>query len=660
MPEISELERYICTLYDTRDQLKQHIFKRSDLAFARGDQARDEVTNLEQLKARQAEMKIAFIAAIGGLPSSNSSLNATTTKVSKGSGYIVENVIFESRPGHYVTSNLYIPEQHEEPCGAVLFLCGHEYEAKHSSYYHQVCLRFVQAGLIVMAVDPIGQGERLSFCNSDSEAALGIWGTREHQRFGVQCYALGDSVARYFIHDAMRAVDYLCERKEVDPARIGVTGNSGGGTQASMLMVCDDRISVGAPATFIMNRKHYMHAGGVQDAEQVWPGLTSAGFDHEDLLLLFAPKPLLVLAAKYDFFPIEATRRTVARCRKFWDMHGKNDDLLLLEDQSTHCYTDRLAQAASQFFVKHLSRRSLSSEYFKESLQPLSVEQLICTSSGQVLRDLPDARSIRDDNIRRCDLLEQMRASLSVERKREQALDWLKEKVIATRQLCDLNPRRVSIGQVDDLLVEYILWWSQSDLMNSGYVIRRADAEACAKQPITVGIWHGGTKCLAEHWSWIQETCSKGRSVLVLNSSGVGPHEPYPIYDKPVHHFFGVMHKLADDLIWLGDSLAAIRTYDMIRCLDVIEQLDDWQSGSVDFYTIGRQGIYAKLAAVLDARVGRSIAVDPLDSVADWVKSRHFEEEDAMSVVLPGILKYFDLHELSDWLPTASSEGERS
>lgn len=660
MSRISELERYCCTLYDTRDQLKRHIFERADRAFAAGDEARDALDSLERLRARQAAMKDAFLASIGGLPSTDAPLRAETVGTAQGSGYRVENVIYESRPGHYVTSNLYLPDRREERSAAVLFVSGHEYEAKHSGYYHEVCLRFVQAGLIVLAIDPIGQGERLSFDAADSANNGVIWGTREHQHFGVKCHFLGESIARYFIHDAIRAVDYLCERPEVDPARIGITGNSGGGTQTAMMMVCDDRLAAAAPATFIMNRRQYMHAGGVQDAEQVWPGLTAVGFDHEDLLLTFAPKPLLVLAVQYDFFPIEATRRTVARCGRFWDMHGKAGLLRMEEDASTHRYTDRLARAAAAFFREQLAVRIPSAPEADRvpssplsPLSPLRVEQLLCTRTGQIVQDKPHAKTVQDEVVARCGQLQRMRAQLPPGERRQRALEWLREKVVSPRKPCDFNVRRVFVGQADGLQAEYRLWWSQVGLMNSGYLFRSdaaVEGAAAGKRPITVGVWLGGTTRLADRWTWIRETCAAGRNVLVLNASGVGPHEPYPIFGKPAHPFFGVIHKLTDDLIWLGDSLAALRAYDIIRCVEMIAHVDfdpdEREAVKVDFHAVGRQEHVVRIAAALDARIGAIMSEAPAGSVSDQVRSERYEEEDVMSNVMPGILGYLDFDEL--------------
>ena len=647
---IQELEQYVCTLYDTRDQLKNHIFERADRAFATGDSARDLIVNELQLKEEQEVKKQAFLTAIGGLPSSESPLNPRTVKIVQAEGYLVENVIFESRPKHYVTANLYLPEQRVQARAAVLFLCGHEYEGKHSSYYHQVCLRFVQAGLIVLAIDPIGQGERLSFLSGADRAPL--WGTAEHQRLGVQSYAIGESVARYFLHDAMRAIDYLQSRPEVDPARIGVTGNSGGGTQTAMLMVCDERLAAAAPGTFIMNRQQYMHAGGVQDAEQVWPGLSAQGFDHEDLLLCFAPKPLLVLAVQYDFFPIEATRRTVQRCRRFWQMLNHPDRIALVEDASTHRYTDRLAIAAANFFSKELMGKASPVSERERPLKPLQAKQLLCTPSGQVLTSFSDARTVQDENCLRSQELRRMRLSMPPTERVQRTREWLTAQVIGPRERCDFNTRLLSLGEVEGLSVDYLLWWSQKNLMNSAYFLRACESSPMAPQSVVIGLWPGGTTALQEHWSWIQAMCERGRTVFVLNCSGVGPHEPYTIYGKPAHLFFGVIHKLTDDLLWLGDSLAALRTYDLMRSVELLFATQQLIGEKIELYAVGLFEIYAVLASILDKRIVHLTSETAITSISEELFGRFFAEEDIMSVVFPEVLKYLDLTEWKGSLST--------
>lgn len=112
-------------------------------------------------------------------------------------------MIFESRPKSYVTANLYIPEGVKEPRGAVLFLCGHLKEAKCHEEYQIVCRYMVSAGLVVMAQNPVNQGERLSYYEGSIGRTTVDWGVLEHDYGGSQCWMLGDGLARYFVHDAM-------------------------------------------------------------------------------------------------------------------------------------------------------------------------------------------------------------------------------------------------------------------------------------------------------------------------------------------------------------------------------------------------------------------------------------------------------------------------
>jgi hypothetical protein len=281
-----------------------------------------------------------------------------------------------------VTANLYLPLN--RPAGrtaAVLFLSGHHNTAKVVPEYQIVCQTLARAGLIVLAQDPVGQGERLSYFDPETQTnAVGI-GTRDHDYAGAQARLLGDTLARYMLHDAMRGIDYLISRPEVDAAKIGVTGNSGGGTQTSLMMLADPRVAAAAPATFIMNRETYQRTGQPQDAEQIWPGFTGAGLDHEDILLALAPKPVCVLAVTSDFFPIEGTRRSVTRARRFWELAGRGGSLELVEDDSTHAYTPKLAQAAARFFARHLLGTEVDLTGFEP--QPFPPERLHATKAGR-------------------------------------------------------------------------------------------------------------------------------------------------------------------------------------------------------------------------------------------------------------------------------------
>ena len=96
--------------YDVNDQLKRHVYQRSMQAFAAGDAARDAITTREALEARQQALRAFFLTSLGGLPPSDTPLQARIVGVIEEDGLRVEKVIFQSRPRHYVTANLYLPD----------------------------------------------------------------------------------------------------------------------------------------------------------------------------------------------------------------------------------------------------------------------------------------------------------------------------------------------------------------------------------------------------------------------------------------------------------------------------------------------------------------------------------------------------------------------
>lgn len=646
---IKELESYHLGYYDVKDQLKRHVYSRSESAFRAGDAARDAIRNAEELLNRQSHIRGHFKESVGGWPAVGIAVNAEVMKRTNYDGFTVENIIIESRPNVYVTANLYVPDGLASPTAAVLFLCGHAREAKSYPEYRNVCRYMALSGMAALAIDPLGQGERLNYIDVLTNGQTVGWGTMEHSYAGAQCWPLGDGLARYFVHDAMRAVDYLISRPEVDPAKIGVTGNSGGGTQTAMMMMADERIAAAAPGTFVMNRQTYMYAGGAQDAEQIWPNLTAVGIDHEDILIAMAPKPVLVLAARYDFFPIEGTRRTVERSRRLWELHGKGDDLVLFEDDSVHKYTTPMAERSAAFFAWHLlGKRIDATAYRGRSIDPAALQ---VTATGQILTERPNACAIHNEIVNRSYEIIGQREALQEDVKRARAAAWLKELVFDGREKCELNPRHYMMeSQIGDLSVYNSIWRSQPDVFGHAFFLKH-NRFTNRRLPVTIALWEYGSGQMQAHFDWITRTCAEGRGVVVLDVSGTGPLMPHAIQRNDPYDYAGIFYKLTHDLLWLGDSLAAIRTYDAVRAVDLVERMEDqFDPGDIRFYTHGRANVYGMIAALLDERIRHVTTANGEEQVAGWVQSRHYNNYDVLSYVVPGILQYCDIPDISDWL----------
>ena len=119
-------------------------------------------------------------------------------------------------------------------------------------------------------------------------------------------------MARYFIFDAKRAIDYLVTRPDVDPDRIGVTGCSGGGAIATYVGVFDPRIKAAAPGCFI-NSFRTLFTGPTADSEMSLPFFLASGLDMADFFELPAPLPWLMLATAEDYFPPEGAQIRLRR-----------------------------------------------------------------------------------------------------------------------------------------------------------------------------------------------------------------------------------------------------------------------------------------------------------------------------------------------------------
>lgn len=339
---------------------------------------------------------------------SKTPLNPRITGTLERETFTVEKIVFESHPGFYVTSCMFLPKKRQNPAPVVIYCSGHSDLGFRGDVYQRVMINLVEKGFIVFAFDPLGQGERMQYMDKETGKSKIGGPTREHSYAGVQTLMAGSSLSDYFIWDGVRVLDYLETRKEVDMKRIGITGRSGGGTQSALISACDDRIYASAPECYITNFTRLLQSIGPQDAEQNPYKAIVQGFDHPDFIHIRAPKPTLIVTTTHDFFSQQGARETYREAGKSYKVFGKPENLQMAEDLGVHESTRKNRETVYAFFQKHLS---LPGDPADQDIVPFKVEELWVTPTGQIASSLGgenvyglNKKYLRKQNISRQDL----------------------------------------------------------------------------------------------------------------------------------------------------------------------------------------------------------------------------------------------------------------
>ena len=291
---------YSRCLPDFLTLLAREAAQRRDAALAR-------LTTAEAIAERQHWVTSTFWKLIGGMPE-RTPLNTRSTGSFERSGYRVEKLVYESQPGLLISANLYVPTTGTPPYPGVLFQPGHSANGKAYVQYQRCCQGLARLGYLVLAFDPMGQGERTYFPGPQPFLTR-LDADEEHTRPGRQMLLKGDTSTRLQTWDAIRSLDVLAAHPLVDPKRLASTGQSGGGTNTMLLAAVDSRLAVAAiscPNTENVAIADFNSPGSTDDAEQNFIGSGPLGFDRWDLVYPLAPKPLLVAVSERDFWHIFA------------------------------------------------------------------------------------------------------------------------------------------------------------------------------------------------------------------------------------------------------------------------------------------------------------------------------------------------------------------
>ncbi|MBA3975492.1 MAG: hypothetical protein C0504_14900 [Candidatus Solibacter sp.] len=498
-----------------------------------------------QTPASKEEFRRLFIQGLGGLPE-RTPLNARVTGTLNRDGYRVEKVIFESQPGFHVTANLYLPAQGKGPFPAILFPIGHEPGAKAYPVWQQILATFARRGYVALTWDQIGQGERIQLWDDALNASKASPSTTEHTITGIQTLVAGDAFARYTIWDGIRALDYLLSRPEVDPARVGITGNSGGGTHTAYISSLDDRLHVAGPSCFITSWQRLLETIGPQDAEQCIPGFLGAGFEHVDFIRAFAPKPYLVMSAIRDFFSLQGARSSFATATETYQAAGARDRISMAETDEGHGYSINLRLASYAWFDRWL--KNAKAPEGETPIPPATEAELACTKTGQVVTSLAGETMFTLNRARARAIKTPERPSIESVRK---MIQWQDDSSVPP-------VRPYGSERRGDLVIDKLLYESEPGILVPAVVVSKSGA--ASNRP---AVLLASARGKAASWSAIETLADTGAVVMAVDVRGLGETR-LESKGSDWQGRFGD-YDSAMTSVMLGTSLVAQRAHDIQR-----------------------------------------------------------------------------------------------
>jgi len=595
---------------DYRQQFEAWLAAEAGRHWDARDRAIAAIDSRQKISERQAYIRKTALNLIGGLPAEKTPLNAKVTGSFSRDGYRVENVIFESQPGFRVTANLYLPTTSAGPHPAVLGVAGHSTNGKASSTYQKAFIGFVKRGIAVLAYDPPGQGERLEYLDRVTGKSRAGIGVGEHLMAGVPTLLTGQTIARHFVWDGIRAFDYLLTRPEIDSKRVAVAGNSGGGTQSAYLALFEPRLANAISSCYMTNWRELWSGPGPQDSEQIWPGFLSSGLDFGDFALALAPRPYLITSAIRDYFPIAGARATHKQMARLFDQLGGGANLGFFDYDDTHGWSQPRREAASRWLEKHFFGRDSEGA---EAVSPTEEEsRLYATASGQLATSV-GSRTMQELSIEQARQLAKGRKSLTLAGIRA-AVGWVEPAA--------LTPVfRPQGGQGIELGVE-----------GGVRIAARLDRPSVSKGIV---VYLGATSGAADGDR--DELVKDRLTVITVHPRGSGPG--YPVAGSSGYNFD---YQIAARTWLLGRNLLAMQAADIVAGVRYANQM--FPAEPVFVFAKGRLGPAGLLAAVLEPRISRLLLESSIQSLQGIVEAPMYHSLE--NAIVPGVLAHFDLADL--------------
>jgi len=586
-----------------------------DEQFAKRAALLAELKTAEDWDRHAAFVRSSMAERTGPLPE-RTPLNARVTGRIERDRYTLEKILFESRPDFLVSANLYIPRGYPGPRPAVLNVIGHSAAGKGTEKVQRRAIAQARKGFVAFVVDCIGQGERQVADYAHVHSPPG----NAHQIVGTQAFIAGTHVFNFMVWDAIRAVDYLVSRPEVDPKRIACTGCSGGGMMTTYVLPFEPRIAVAVPACNPCTWSHRVHANLSTDHEQVFFGAFAAGIDPRgDPLFCQVPKPLLINATSDDKLnPPFGVWELSTWLYKAYSAHGEPHRFQTSMVKAPHGYNQEQREVAYAWMLQWAGGDASN---FREEDFPVEKEaDTWCTPHGNVYRE-PQSRSPHDL------VLEYLESHRPQREKTRSDLQVSIRKVLCLKDSVQMPEAEITGGGASPTLRAKVT--KVAIKPEAGIVLPAVWIESSEKPsdgPVIVYLNDKGKGSLAAEEVILRKLLDRGCRVFAVDLRGTG--ETAPDMKEKFWDF------LAGRPIF-GQRVADVRT--------VIRYLSHSGSNGKTIYVWakGLGAIYAALAATLQDGVTGMVLEEPLLTFGQVVSTKvpAYRHE----IILPGVLEEFDL-----------------
>lgn len=584
------------------------------LAFVRSEGERLRATDRppktrEEWEARKGVIRERLAAAWGGFAAQAAPLEAQKLGEIQRDGYRVERVTFQTLPGVRMLANAYVPDRPGK-VPAVLGVHGHWPRAKQDPVVQGRCIGLAKLGFFVLAVDAFGAGER----------AIGTaLGEYHGAMTGALLFPIGRPLSGIQVYENMRCVDYLASRPEVDAAKIGVTGASGGGNQSMYAGAFEERFGAAVPVCSVGNYQAYLGAACCMC--EVVPGALT--FTEEgDLLGLTAPRGLMVINATRDApqFSVGEAQKSLARAGDIFQTLNQPGRVKHVIVDSAHDYNQPMREAMYGWMTKQLKGEGDGSPIAEPTIKTEEPESLRCYPgdtrptdyvtlpkfAAAEARRLVAAKKLPESDADVAAGRAALAKSLAIERAVAAPLDLNVETVEGQRRIAFNSEPGVRL------------------------IARQHSAEAKPKK-LAIVIDHAGAEAAAANPKLRSKVLRDGSWTLVtldLRATGKLAVKGDTIGEAPDHNS-------AEWSLWIGRPLLGQWVVDVRRAIDAFTAADGQAPQEVVVAGVGPFGVVALAAGALDARI-QAVACD--GTLATYVSEVPYRKQ-LIGILVPGLLR---------------------